>query len=65
MNRVRSLFVLIVLIALAAALAACGSGGGSDDPQSVVLCASTYSAQIEPSGATETVGQLNVLSFES
>ena len=36
MNRVRSLFVLIVLIALAAALAACGSGGGSDDPQSVV-----------------------------
>lgn len=36
MNRARSLFVFIVLIAFAAALTACGSSGGSDDPQSVV-----------------------------
>jgi hypothetical protein len=36
LNRVRSLFVFIVLIAFAAALTACGSSGGSDDPQSVV-----------------------------
>lgn len=36
MNRARSLFVFIVLIAFAAALTACGSGGGSNDPQSVV-----------------------------
>jgi hypothetical protein len=36
LNRARSLFVLIVLVAFAAALTACGSGGGSDDPQSVV-----------------------------
>jgi hypothetical protein len=36
LNRVRSLFVFVVLIAFAAALTACGSSGGSDDPQSVV-----------------------------
>ena len=36
MNRARSLFVFVVLIAIAAAFAACGSSGGSDDPQSVV-----------------------------
>jgi len=36
LNRARSLFVFVVLIAFAAALAACGSSGGSDDPQSVV-----------------------------
>jgi hypothetical protein len=36
LNRARSLFVFIVLIAFAAALTACGSSGGNDDPQSVV-----------------------------
>ncbi len=36
MNRARSFFVFILLIAFAAALSACGSGSGSDDPQSVV-----------------------------
>lgn len=36
MTRARSLSVFVALIALAAALAACGSGGGSDDPQTVV-----------------------------
>jgi hypothetical protein len=35
LNRARTLFVFVALIAIAAALAACGSGG-SDDPQSVV-----------------------------
>ena len=35
------------------------------EPQSVVCLASTYSAQIDPSGATETVGQLKVASVES
>lgn len=35
MNRVRTLSLLVALIALAAALAACG-GGGSDDPRTVV-----------------------------
>lgn len=36
MNRARAFFVFVALIVIAAALSACGSGGGSDDPQSVV-----------------------------
>lgn len=36
MSRARTLSVFVALIALAAVLTACGSGGGSDDPQTVV-----------------------------
>jgi hypothetical protein len=36
LSRARTLSLFVALIALASALAACGSGGGSDDPQSVV-----------------------------